>query len=44
MNRCIANPVVVVSKLVGLPVETAIMIAIVKRLRDVVMEVPGLLV
>lgn len=36
--------VVVVGKLVGLPVETAIMIAIVKRLRDVAIGVPGLLV
>lgn len=36
--------VVVVGKLVGLPVETAIMIAIVKRLRDVVIGVPGLFV
>ena len=36
--------VVVVGKLVGLPVETAMMIAIVKRLRDVVIGVPGLFV
>jgi putative membrane protein len=35
---------VLVGKLVGLPVETAIVIAIVKRLRDVVVGVPGLLV
>ena len=35
--------VVVVGKLVGLPVETAIIIAIVKRVRDVVIGVPGLL-
>jgi len=35
---------VLVGKLVGLPVETAILIAVVKRLRDIVVGVPGLLV
>ena len=35
---------ILVGNLVGLSVETAIVIAIVKRLRDVVVGVPGLLV
>jgi uncharacterized membrane protein YbhN (UPF0104 family) len=34
----------VVGGLVGLPVETAMIIAVVKRLRDIVIGVPGLLV
>jgi hypothetical protein len=33
-----------VGGLVGLPVETAMIIAVVKRLRDIVIGVPGLLV